>query len=731
MITKEQAQTRFMGDAQAVMACYGKISFLNGLGEPEYVAAGSSGTVYRVKKGGQTYALKVIDCGQDPKKLRNAEYEIFLMERLRFCSGVVPLQNSEILSIDGHKVVFLLEPFVTSFENDYHSHEMTVADVLRLGTDICSALDQCWASGVAHLDVQPKNLFVGRDGSFLLGDFGAGVPVELLGRERQLRGTLSYMAPEVYENREYSQASEIYALAMVLYCLLNEGKLPFMEYGAKETAVMTRLLKKRTIPSLGKDAALDRVLQKALSVDPLQRFKSFQDMGNALREVREQLSPRILRTGVNSAPQSSGRRIPVLPMPIGMAAGALPTVLGGAIGALLNKADSKASGAKNNAEAQSKMFIEESVPFGMEAPVSGAPADWEQYASAAAPGFTAPMAAPGNLFDSDSFANTCALFTTVSEPFYDIDGDGVIDPPSIGPGGNLFDSDSFASTCPLDAPGTSGNVGSGFPEASAPPRVSQVQFSAVAPKEVRKEDYAIIQLFMYEQDFRSAVDEAIAMADTPVQEKRSGFHKVQESTRVKVVLTCPDMVIEDNAQEQLWSGGYLQFDFAICPPEELRKRQILLTATVYFDGIPATRLMLTVKALASYEEDISLARQDLITAFVSYASQDRARVGALVQGMRKARPEMDIFFDVATLRSGEDWEKTLYREILRRDILFLCWSRNALASEWVEREWRYALEKKGIDAIEPIPLEQPDICPPPRELWSKHFNDSLLYIINR
>ena len=51
MITKEQAQTRFMGDAQTVMACYGKISFLNGLGEPEYVAAGSSGTVYRVKKG--------------------------------------------------------------------------------------------------------------------------------------------------------------------------------------------------------------------------------------------------------------------------------------------------------------------------------------------------------------------------------------------------------------------------------------------------------------------------------------------------------------------------------------------------------------------------------------------------------------------------------------------------------------------------------------------------------
>lgn len=263
------------------------------------------------------------------------------------------------------------------------------------------------------------------------------------------------------------------------------------------------------------------------------------------------------------------------------------------------------------------------------------------------------------------------------------------------------------------------------------PRMDQVQFSAVAPKEVLKGDYAIIQLFMYEQAFREVVEEALAAADTPSQEKRSGFHRVREDTRVKVILTCPDMDIDDNLQEQTWCGGYLQFDFAICPPEDFRKRKILLHAAVYFDDVPATRLMLTITPQDSAEEEIQLARQDILTAFVSYASQDRARVGALVQGMRKARPDMDIFFDVTTLRSGEDWEQTLYREILRRDILFLCWSRNALVSEWVEREWRYALENKGVQAIEPIPLEQPDVCPPPKELWSKHFNDSLLYIINR
>ncbi|MCD8006634.1 MAG: toll/interleukin-1 receptor domain-containing protein [Oscillospiraceae bacterium] len=98
------------------------------------------------------------------------------------------------------------------------------------------------------------------------------------------------------------------------------------------------------------------------------------------------------------------------------------------------------------------------------------------------------------------------------------------------------------------------------------------------------------------------------------------------------------------------------------------------------------------------------------------------------QGMKIDRPDMDIFFDVDSLRSGEDWETTLYREIDRRDILCLCWSEYARESKWVDTEWRYALSNKGLDGIEPVPLVFPEVCPPPEELKSKHFNDkALLY----
>lgn len=534
-----------------------------------------------------------------------------------------------------------------------------------------------------------------------------------------------------------------------------------MERGSKEKAVMTRLEDNVPVPSLHLGNAVDQLLQWMLEADVRQRCPSFRLLLDALTKARNQLEVSALpHMSASSAKPVVSKRNPLswLTKP---------------------KKDEKPEisapySAQISPPATAEVTLFDSDSFARPVPL-------EVYDEGpCCPISFAPVG--GDLFDSDTFAHTVPLYDSVGAAAFNAAAPAeptVFSPVGSCPpspfssepiGGTLFDSDSFATTClPTDfAP-----IGSCAPEISAPapaggsmfdfdtyatscvlpapgfdrngprasaiqdypadytsaPRMSQVQFSAIAPKEARKEDYSIIQLFMYEQAFRAAVEEAIAMADTPVQEKRSGFQRVRDNTRVKIVLTCPDMQIVDNVQEQVWCGGYLQFDFAICPPETFRKRQILLTAAVYFDDVPATRLMLTIKALASYEEEIELTRHDIITAFVSYASQDRNRVGALVQGMRKARPDMDIFFDIVTLRSGENWENTLYKEILSRDILFLCWSRNAMASDWVEREWRYALEHKGLESIEPIPLEQPDICPPPKELWSKHFNDSLLYVI--
>ena len=60
----------------------------------------------------------------------------------------------------------------------------------------------------------------------------------------------------------------------------------------------------------------------------------------------------------------------------------------------------------------------------------------------------------------------------------------------------------------------------------------------------------------------------------------------------------------------------------------------------------------------------------------------------------------------------------------------MCRSRYAKESKYVETEWRYALEQKGVEGIEPVPIDPPSVCPPPEELNRKFFDDRLLYIIN-
>lgn len=260
--------------------------------------------------------------------------------------------------------------------------------------------------------------------------------------------------------------------------------------------------------------------------------------------------------------------------------------------------------------------------------------------------------------------------------------------------------------------------------------LDKVQFSAVAPKTFVKGDYSVIEILMYEEAFRHVVQEAIDNADDPVKETKSGFLTAEREAKITVMISSPDFEIEDNTESQIWKGGYLSFSFAVEVPEQYKKRQILFVASVYINDIIATRLKFVAKCKSLIEQKIEVTREDVLSAFVSYASQDRNRVAMIIQGMKKARPDMDIFFDVDSLRSGDDWEKALWREIDKRDVLFLCWSKHARDSKWVDAEWRYAFKNKGPDSIEPVPIDPPGSCPPPDELSRKHFNDKLLYIIN-
>jgi hypothetical protein len=92
------------------------------------------------------------------------------------------------------------------------------------------------------------------------------------------------------------------------------------------------------------------------------------------------------------------------------------------------------------------------------------------------------------------------------------------------------------------------------------------------------------------------------------------------------------------------------------------------------------------------------------------------------------------FQDVLKLEPGDRWERKLYLYIDKSDLFLLFWSTKAKESEWVLKEVRYAIKRKGGDEsappeMIPVIIEGPPVPEPPEELAHLHFNDYLIYFM--
>ncbi len=92
----------------------------------------------------------------------------------------------------------------------------------------CQALDYIHSRNIIHRDIKPSNIFISRDGSIKLGDFGIA-QLENVNQESgefSPVGTPSYMAPEQFLPRaRITRRTDLYALSVTLYEMLTGEKL--------------------------------------------------------------------------------------------------------------------------------------------------------------------------------------------------------------------------------------------------------------------------------------------------------------------------------------------------------------------------------------------------------------------------------------------------------------------------------------------------------------------------
>ena len=280
---------------------------------------GSYGRVFEMERTefGQTYqaALKVITVPQSKAEIGSilsegmstpqAEayfhgiveelvHEFSIMFKLKGTANIVSCEDLRVLEHPdgiGWDILIRMEllhpllPYV-------YQHPMARRDIIKLGIDICKALELCQRYNVIHRDIKPENIFISDNGDYKLGDFGIARTIERTTSGLSKKGTYSYMAPEVYAGREYGFSVDTYSLGLVLYRMLNKNRGPFLPqppeaitFASREQALARRISGEPLPRPFYGEGRLGEIVLKACAFDPKDRYSSPQQMRQELEAI--------------------------------------------------------------------------------------------------------------------------------------------------------------------------------------------------------------------------------------------------------------------------------------------------------------------------------------------------------------------------------------------------------------------------------------------------------------
>ena len=258
-------------------------------------------------EGGQGWTFKAHRKGDPSKRL-------FVLKRLknkdrlarfeREIAALTKLQHPGILKIietsrKGEAPYFVAEYCEGPDLGKADLSRMDLLTKLQLFREASDAVAAAHSTGILHRDLKPQNIFIRKDGSIVVGDFGLCIDLNDI-KERATHtlegvGAERYIAPEVAKGRiEEPQATiDVYSLGKVLYFILSGRTLLREEYGEGSDDLRTP----NASPSVH---FIYEIFDKTITQRPEDRFQTAPDLLTALDGVIERVRSRahILNTSV-------------------------------------------------------------------------------------------------------------------------------------------------------------------------------------------------------------------------------------------------------------------------------------------------------------------------------------------------------------------------------------------------------------------------------------------------
>jgi serine/threonine protein kinase/tetratricopeptide (TPR) repeat protein len=158
---------------------------------------------------------------------------------------------------------------------------LKIKEILAISLQLARGLEAAHEAREIHRDIKPANIMITEKGVVKIVDFGLA---QLAGHTKLTQvgttlGTISYMSPEQTRGEKIDQRSDIWSLGVVLYEMIS-GQRPFR--GDYDQAVVYSILNEQAEPLTairsGVSQELERIVMKALSKNPEERYPAITDM---------------------------------------------------------------------------------------------------------------------------------------------------------------------------------------------------------------------------------------------------------------------------------------------------------------------------------------------------------------------------------------------------------------------------------------------------------------------
>lgn len=206
-------------------------------------------------------------------------------------TGPIPPTQCDIR---GARVVCFAEEWIDGMNIDQiltQTGPLPVPELIRLGTDIATAVKALWSLAIVHRDIKPRNVMKRIGGTYVLLDMGFALDLsdKSLSASGVIPGTLAYFSPEQVDlsrKRLMDFRSDLFSLGIVLYQAATNHH-PFWAPGMTTSDVLARASQgpserpsthRRDLP-----LSLERIILRLLMPSPHMRFKSCDHLIGALR----------------------------------------------------------------------------------------------------------------------------------------------------------------------------------------------------------------------------------------------------------------------------------------------------------------------------------------------------------------------------------------------------------------------------------------------------------------